>query len=118
MGLSPTVFTSVWWEQFQRKINLESIDGLWISHHPRTLSVNDGIDPVLSSLSYASIDHSVLVLSIGRGAMLVKGDIKKKLADGLHWILSTKGISHMLHYFILVTNSVDRAHTQKANFYI
>jgi len=40
---------------------------------PKNFSVNDGIDPVLSCLSYASIDHlSVLVLSIGRGAMLVK----------------------------------------------
>jgi len=45
---------------------------------PKKFSVNDGIDPGLSSLSYASIDHlSVLVLSLGRGAMLVKADIKE-----------------------------------------
>ena len=34
-----------------------------------------------------------------------------------HWILSTKGISHMLHYLddlILVANSLDRGHVQKA----
>ena len=39
------------------------------------------------------------------------------VADGLHWILSTKGISHMLHYLddlILVANSLDRGHVQKA----
>jgi len=42
---------------------------------PKNFCVYDGIDPVLS---YASIDHlSVLVLSIGRGAMLVKTDIKE-----------------------------------------
>ena len=41
-------------------------------------SVNDGIDPVLSSLSYVSIDHlSSLILSLGREALLVKADIKE-----------------------------------------
>ena len=45
---------------------------------PKNFSVNDGIDPGLSSLSYASIDHlSVLILSLGRGAVLVKADIKE-----------------------------------------
>ena len=45
---------------------------------PKNFSVNDGIDSALSSLSYASIDHlSSLILSLGRGAMLVKADIKE-----------------------------------------
>ena len=45
---------------------------------PKNSSVNDGIDPTLSSLSYAFINHlSVLIQSLGRGAMLVKVDIKE-----------------------------------------
>ena len=45
---------------------------------PKNSSVNDGIDPTLSSLSYASINHlSTLIQSLGRGAMLVKTDIKE-----------------------------------------
>ena len=125
---------------------------------PKNFSVNDGIDPLLSSLSYASIDHlSSLILSLGRGAMLVKADIKEAyrmipihpqdqwllgiqwedhiyidrmlpfglrsapkifsaVADALQWILSTKGITHSLHYlddFILVTDSVGKAFMQK-----
>ena len=44
----------------------------------KNFSVNDGIDPALLSLSYASIDHpSSLILSLGRGAMLVRADIKE-----------------------------------------
>ena len=40
-------------------------------------SVNDGISPKLSTVSYVSVDHlSSLVLSAGRGAFLVKADIK------------------------------------------
>ena len=38
------------------------------------------------------------------------------VADALQWILSNKGISHSLHYlddFIMVANSVDRAHFMK-----
>ena len=35
--------------------------------------MNDGIDPDVSSLSYASLDHlAALVVSEGRGAFLVK----------------------------------------------
>jgi len=41
-------------------------------------SVNDGISPELSSVSYVSVDHlSSLVLSAGRGAFLVKAAIKE-----------------------------------------
>jgi len=41
-------------------------------------SVNEGISSSLSSLSYCSIDHlSALVLKVGRGALLVKADIKE-----------------------------------------
>ena len=43
---------------------------------PKNSSVNDGIDATLSSLSYASIDH-LSALILGRGAMLVKADIKE-----------------------------------------
>ena len=128
---------------------------------PKNSSVNDGIDPTLSSLSYASIDHlSALIQSLGRGAMLVKADIKEAyrtipvhpqdqrllgiqwedtvyinrmlpfglrsapkiflaVADTLQWILSTKGITHSLHYlddFIMVTDSIGKAHFQKDTF--
>ena len=42
---------------------------------PAGASVNDGISPDLSSVSYALVDHlSSLVLSAGRGAFLVKAD--------------------------------------------
>ena len=45
---------------------------------PAGASVNDGISPDLSSVFYASVDHlSSLVLSAGRGAFLVKADIKE-----------------------------------------
>ena len=45
---------------------------------PRGFSVNDGISPDLSTLSYTSVDHlASLVLSNGRGAFLVKADIKE-----------------------------------------
>ena len=44
----------------------------------KNFTVNDGIDPALSSLSYVSIDHlSSLILSLGRGALLIKADIKE-----------------------------------------
>ena len=128
---------------------------------PKNFSVNDGIDPALSSLSYVSIDHlSSLILSLGRGALLVKADIKEAyrmvpihpqdqrllgvqwrgeifidrrlpfglrsapkifsaVADALQWILSTKGITHSLHYlddYIMVTDSIDKALIQKKHF--
>ena len=45
---------------------------------PQGASVNDGIDSEVSSLSYASLDHlAALVVSEGRGAFLVKADIKE-----------------------------------------
>ena len=45
---------------------------------PAGASVNDGISPEFSSVSYVSVDHlSSLVLSAGRGAFLVKADIKE-----------------------------------------
>ena len=45
---------------------------------PVGFSVNDGISQELSSLSYTSVDHlASLVTSVGRGALLVKADIKE-----------------------------------------
>ena len=45
---------------------------------PRGFSVNDGISSDLSSLACTSVDHlASLVLSCGRGALLVKADIKE-----------------------------------------
>lgn len=45
---------------------------------PACASVNDGISHELSSMSYPSVDHLVqLVLNVGRGAWLVKADIKE-----------------------------------------
>jgi len=45
---------------------------------PQGMSINDGIDSELSSLSYSSIDHlASLVVSEGRGSFLVKTDIKE-----------------------------------------
>ena len=45
---------------------------------PAGASINDGISPELSSISYVSVDHlSSLVLSVGKGAFLVKADIKE-----------------------------------------
>ena len=42
------------------------------------LRINDGISPELSSMSYVSLDHlASLVTSVGRGALLVKADIKE-----------------------------------------
>ena len=39
--------------------------------------MNDGIDVDGSSLSYASLDHlAALVVSTGRGFLLVKADVK------------------------------------------
>ena len=45
---------------------------------PRGMSVNDGIDSELSSLSYSTIDQlAALVVSEGKGAFLVKADIQE-----------------------------------------
>ena len=45
---------------------------------PSGFSVNDGISKELSSLHYTSVDHlATLVASVGRGALLVKADIKE-----------------------------------------
>ena len=45
---------------------------------PAGSSINDGISPEWSSVSYVSIDHlSCLVLEAGKGAVLVKADIKE-----------------------------------------
>ena len=45
---------------------------------PAGASVNDGISSDLSSVSYVSVDHlSSLVMSVGKGAFLVKADIKE-----------------------------------------
>ena len=41
-------------------------------------SINDGISPELSSVSYVSLDHlASIVTSVGKGALLVKADIKE-----------------------------------------
>ena len=45
---------------------------------PRGFSINDGISSDLSTLSYTSVDHlASLVLSHGKGALLVKADIQE-----------------------------------------
>jgi len=45
---------------------------------PEKKSVNRGIDPVLASLVYSSVDHlAALVASLGREAFLVKADVKE-----------------------------------------
>ena len=45
--------------------------------HPEGNSVNDGIEPDLCSLTYASIDDAVeLVLKMGKGTMLAKLDLE------------------------------------------
>ena len=45
---------------------------------PAGASINDGISTEWSSVSYVSIDHlSSLVISTGKGALLVKADIKE-----------------------------------------
>ena len=45
---------------------------------PAGANVNDGISPDLSSVSYVSVDYlSSLVMSVGKGAFLVKADIKE-----------------------------------------
>ena len=45
---------------------------------PQGMNVNDGIDSELSSLSYSSMDHlASLVVSVGKGSLLVKADIQE-----------------------------------------
>ena len=45
---------------------------------PAGFSINDGISHELSSIKYTSVDHlACLIHSIGRGALLVKADIKE-----------------------------------------
>ena len=45
---------------------------------PSDASVNDGISPEWSSLRYTTVDHlSALILQEGKGAFLVKADIKE-----------------------------------------
>ena len=45
---------------------------------PKGFTINDGISSKLSSMSYVSLDHlASLVTSVGRGAFLVKVDIKE-----------------------------------------
>ena len=47
-------------------------------------------------------------------------NIFSAVADALQWILSTKGITHSLHYlddFIMVTDSIGKAHFQKDTFF-
>ena len=44
---------------------------------PLGLSVNDGVDPLLCSLSYTTVDHvAEVVVSLGVGALLAKVDIE------------------------------------------
>ena len=52
---------------------------------PSEFSVNDGISKELSSLHYTSVDHlATLVASVGRGALLVKADIKAYRSIPVH----------------------------------
>ena len=45
---------------------------------PSNASINDGISPGWSSLKYTTVDHlSTLILQEGKGAFLVKADIKE-----------------------------------------
>ena len=45
---------------------------------PQGSSVNDGISPQWSSLSYTSLDHlAAMILAVGRGSLLVKADIQE-----------------------------------------
>ena len=45
--------------------------------HPHGLSINDGVNSALCSLSYASVDDAVeLALEAGRGALLAKLDVQ------------------------------------------
>ena len=45
--------------------------------HPSGSSINDGIDPELSSVKYSSVDNAVsIIMALGKGAELVKLDIK------------------------------------------
>ena len=45
---------------------------------PKGFSIYDGISPELSSMSYVSLDHlASIVTSVGKGALLVKADIKE-----------------------------------------
>ena len=45
--------------------------------HPKGHSVNDGIDPALCSLSYATVEMAAQrVLSLGKGTLLAKLDLK------------------------------------------
>lgn len=45
---------------------------------PMGASVNDGIDPSCSSLSYTTVDHlATIVANTGQGAYLVKADVKE-----------------------------------------
>ena len=45
---------------------------------PAGFSTNDGISQELSSLKYTSVDHlACLINLVGRGALLVKADIKE-----------------------------------------
>ena len=45
---------------------------------PKGFSINDGISPELSSMSYVSLDHlASIVTSVGKGALFVKADIKE-----------------------------------------
>ncbi len=45
--------------------------------HPEGASVNDGIDPQLSTLSYVSVDNiAEAILALGRGALLAKIDVQ------------------------------------------
>ena len=45
---------------------------------PAGFSVNDGISQEHSSMRYTCLDHlALLVNSVGRGALLVKADIKE-----------------------------------------
>ena len=68
---------SVLWVSSLRRIG--RVNGLIVDlSSPKGGSVNNGINSDLCSLQYATVDMlAVLVLQVGRGAFLVKADIKE-----------------------------------------
>lgn len=45
--------------------------------YPSQRSINDGVDPDLSSIRFSSVDDAVkFILGLGRGTLLLKVDLK------------------------------------------
>ena len=68
------MYTLVLLAQFQRNTSRLIVD----LSSPSNASVNDEISSKLSSLKYPTVDHlSALILQEGKGAFLVKADLKE-----------------------------------------